>query len=253
MNPLAASPALSDRMGFEASADLYTRVRQREGRLYSDQIASRLPDFPTGHELKNEWLARADSAQRLNRYLADLPSPLHILDLGCGNGWLSHHIAAIPGTKVYGMDRPGPEAAQASRLFGAGNTVFLVANIFHAPFAVSSFDVVILASVIQYFCDLPMLVRTLLPLLRPTGELHVLDSPFYSPHDLDAARERTAAYYTGLGYPEMSRAYFHHTYSVLDQFQPDYLYRPHSLPASLSRQLGRVASPFPWARIRRAV
>ncbi len=252
MIPSSSPLTRTDSRGFGASADLYLRVRQKEGRLYSDEIVSCLPDFPSRHPLKPEWLARADSAQRLRRYLANLPPPVHVLDLGCGNGWLSHLIATLPDTKVWGLDRPGPEAVQAARVFAARNTAFLFADIDRVPFPSSSFDVIILASVIQYFSDLPTLIQGLLPLLKPDGEIHLLDSPLYSAHDLVAARPRTVAYYVGLGYPEMAAAYFHHTAAALDQFRPDYLYRPEALPARLSRQLGRMASPFPWVRIRLA-
>ncbi len=40
--------------------DLYLRVREKEGRLYSDQIVARLPDIPADHPLVDEWRARAE-------------------------------------------------------------------------------------------------------------------------------------------------------------------------------------------------
>ncbi len=67
------------------------------------------------------------------------------------------------------------------------------------------------ASVIQYFPDLPALIRGLRKLLTKRGEVHIIDSPLYGEQGLAAARERTRAYYAGLGFPEMGEQYFHHT------------------------------------------
>ncbi len=242
----------TDSIGLSAVTDLYLRVRQAEGRLYPDEIVSRLPDFPNQHPLRQEWLARADSAQRLCRYLAARGRRQRVLDLGCGNGWLSHLISTLPDTKVWGLDRPGPEVAQAARLFKDGSLAFLVADIDRSPFSEETFDVIVLASVIQYFDALPALIQRFFPLLEPGGEIHILDSPLYAPDDLLAARQRSADYYAGLGYPEMAAAYFHHPASALDQFRPDYLYRPDVGLARFSRRLGRIVSPFPWVRLRRA-
>jgi len=113
--------------------DLYLRVREKEGRLYSDQIVARLPDIPADHPLADEWRARAESANRLAHYIARLPQPPRILELGCGNGWLSHKLASIGGVRVWGLDRGGSELTQAWRLFHASNLVFLNADIFRPP------------------------------------------------------------------------------------------------------------------------
>ncbi len=246
---IASTPVMVDR---RSSAELYLRVREAEGRLYSDEIVSRLPEFPSGHPLKQEWLARSDSSQRLLRYLLDLGRPLEVLELGCGNGWLSHRVAGLPGSRVLGLDRAGPELSQAARLFAGPSSAFVVADLTDAPFLPRSFDVILIASAIQYFPDLPALIRLLLGLLKRQGEIHVLDSPLYSAQGLPAARRRSAIYYSELGFPEMAGAYFHHLASALDEFNADYLWRPQGFVAALDRRLGRVTSPFPWIRIRQA-
>ncbi len=227
-------------------ADLYFLVRQKEGRIYPDTMVEQLPDIPNDHPLKGEWRARAFSARRLSRYLARLPRPLHILELGCGSGWLSSKIAKITGTRVWGLDRAGIELAQAARLFGRPNLAFLSADIFQFPFSEGSFDVIILASVIQYFPDLAALIRSLRLLLIPGGEIHVLDSPIYDASELMAARDRTQAYYATLGFPEMVGYYFHHTTAALEAFSPRWLYRPNVWYARALRSIGYVTSPFPW-------
>jgi SAM-dependent methyltransferase len=226
--------------------DLYLSVREKEGRLFPDPIAAHLPDIPAHHPLADEWRTRAESANRLASYIARLPQPLRILELGCGNGWLSHKLASVDGVRIWGLDRGGSELAQASRLFHASNLAFLNADIFRSPFAPHGFDLIVLASVIQYFPDLPALIRALQNLLTSGGEIHVLDSPLYNDHELTSARERTRAYYASLGLPEMALCYFHHTFSSLHPFSPRWLYRPRDWQVRFWRRLGRVMPPFAW-------
>jgi SAM-dependent methyltransferase len=229
--------------------DLYLRVRDIEGRLYPDQIARDLPAFPNDHPHKVEWMARADSADRLIHYLVRLPTPLFILELGCGNGWLSHKISTIPRVHIWGLDRSGIELTQAVRLFSAPNIGFLRTDIFQSPFILSSFDVIVLASVIQYFPDLPALITNLHPLLTKGGEIHLMDSPIYNKKELESARQRSLTYYNALGFPEMADHYFHHSTDELDTFTPHWLYRPDSWRARFTRLLGKNNSPFPWLYI----
>jgi SAM-dependent methyltransferase len=226
--------------------DLYMSVREKEGRLYPDDLAARLPDLPAHHPLAGEWLARAASCARLKHYLARPARSLAILDLGCGNGWLTHQLACIPSARVFGIDLNSLEIEQAARLFKGANLVFLKADISCPPFSPRSFDVILLASVIQYVPDLPAFILSLRPLLKQGGEIHLLDSPLYRPGELPAARQRTQSYYTGLGFPEMAAYYFHHSISSLDPFSRRWLYRPEGWQARLARRLGQPVSPFPW-------
>lgn len=230
--------------------DLYLSVREKEGRLFPDELAARLPDLPAKHPLADEWRARAASCERLKRYLARASRPLAILDLGCGNGWLSNRLASLPSACVCGLDRNPLELAQAARLFAGPNLAFLEAEVSCLPFSNTSFDVIILASVIQYFPDLPVLILSLKPLLKPGGEIHLLDSPLYRPGELHSARLRSHSYYASLGFPEMAGHYFHHLTASLEPFSPRWLYRPQSLRARLARRLGQACPPFPWVCLR---
>lgn len=233
--------------------NLYLRVREKEGRLYRDDVVAHLPEVPSGHPLRSEWQARGRSLQRLQAYLRDfaVARPARLMELGCGNGWLSRRLADIPGWQVFGLDQLGPELAQAQRLVGSRALAFLSADIFAPSFACTTFDIIVVASAIQYFPDLPGLVRTLCSLLKPRGELHILDSPFYDERTLSEARHRTELYYAGLGFPEMAHHYFHHTFSELSGFAPRWLYQPQGVSTRLLGALGRLDSPFPWLAIRK--
>lgn len=233
-----------------SSSDLYLCVREREGRLYPDDVVSRLPEFRGDTQLTAEWRIRANSISQLTQYLARRERPLTILELGCGNGWLSSQLSRIPETRVWGLDRFSSELIQARRVFRHPNMAFLTADIFTPPFSSKTFDVVVLASVIQYFPDLAQLIKSLQQLIDHEGEIHIIDSPIYRQEEIPHARERTEAYYTGLGFPEMAGYYYHHSVTILDEFPTSWLYHPGSIPARLKRLVGKDASPFPWVVIR---
>jgi ubiquinone/menaquinone biosynthesis C-methylase UbiE len=223
---------------------LYFAVREREGRFYSDEVVKRLPDISPDHRTYPEWRARARSSHRLTAYLSRLEKRTTILELGCGNGWLSHGIAKATSAEIVGMDRESPELTQARRVFASQkNLGWVAADICISPFANGAFDVIVIASAIQYFADLARLVQTLIPLLTARGEIHILDSPLYSIEALPAARERSRQYYENLGFPQMAVNYHHHSVEALTAYHPTWLYTPSS-PAPTHD------SPFPWVCLR---
>jgi len=231
---------------------LYLQVRAKEGRLYADEVVARLPTVPCTHPMWTEWQTRKDSTARLCAYLAQMPKPLTILDLGCGNGWLANQLTQVTGCQVLGLDRNSFELAQAARVFADNSRLMFVnADIFVAPIPEQSLEVVVIASAIQYFSDAPKLIHCLMRLLRPRGEIHILDSPLYAPAEVAEAYTRSQAYYTALGFPEMAERYHHHTLAALSEFKPTTLYNPRSLAAWLRRRLGFSYSPFPWSRLRK--
>ena len=231
--------------------DLYLHVREKEGRLYSDDVVAQLPRMRNGDSLADEWRARSVSASRLTQYLLRRPNLHSILDLGCGNGWLSKLLSTL-GRRVMGVDQNRYELKQAARVFSPNPCLcFIETNIFSAPFVAGTFDVILLASVIQYFPELSALLGMLLRYLKPHGEIHIMDSPLYSDAELQAAVHRSQQYYSSLGFPEMARHYFHHRFSELDRFDAKWLYRPRSHIFRLKRLVDRPDSPFPWIMIRR--
>ena len=98
----------------------YITTRGLENRLYNDEELEKLPDIDAGHTHYREWLMRKRSSQRLVRYLAARKKSMDILEIGCGNGWLSHQFANIPGSQVTGVDINFTELQQAARVFSDG-------------------------------------------------------------------------------------------------------------------------------------
>ncbi len=222
----------------------YTRLREREAWLSSDEELSRLPLVPAGHPHYREWAMRAQSCARLCRYLASKPQGLRVLEVGCGNGWLSYQLARLPGSRVTGIDINATELTQARRVFVyRSNLEFVLGDIRSGVLADRRYDAVVFAASMQYFPDLRETVRFVQrSLLRAGGELHILDTPFYAPQALGGARQRTRAYFEALGCPEMTAYYFHHSRSLLQELGARVAYDP----SSLWQRWRRHRNPFCW-------
>ncbi|MBA4056467.1 MAG: SAM-dependent methyltransferase [Marivirga sp.] len=233
----------------------YIRLRQKEGRVYSDEIAKHLPIIAADHVLKKEWMSRRLSLNKLVVHLKSTGSGKSILELGCGNGWLAHALAISLEGEVCAMDINETELLQGSRVFAsARNLNFLYGDIFTVNVGELLFDTIILASSVQYFSDVKKLMNRLLQLLKLSGEIHILDSPFYSSFsEAEKARSRTIVYFESLGFPEMANRYFHHTLQVMKDFNHELVFNPHSFVNKISQRISSTTgSPFPWIIIRHA-
>jgi ubiquinone/menaquinone biosynthesis C-methylase UbiE len=231
--------------GFE---EHYLPLRSAEGRLFDDQTLAKLPILPDQHILSHEWTIRKHSADKLVAHLRK-KNPSTILEIGCGNGWLLHYIRQSLNVDAAGVDINQPELLQASRVFGKQDSLILVnGDILSHAFQGALADVIIVASAIQYFNNLPLLINKLLTLLMPSGEIHILDSPLYHKQTVGRASLRSTAYFSKTGSSGMANFYFHHTWESLRDFHFQVLYDPMTLQNKIKRKLGS-ASPFPWIRI----
>ena len=230
---------------------VYLRVRREEQRLLPDAQVVHLPRVPMDSQHVREWAIRAHSLERFLTYAKKRFETARILDLGCGNGWMSARLAGLPGAFVTGMDLNSQELEQASRLFGAlENLEFVFGDI--NKVRGGDYDLVVLASAIQYFGEPEDLLNRLLRLLRPGGEIHIWDSPIYHKEEVDSARLRSHAYYKDMGQESMSRYYHHHDWSRLEAFNPKIMADPKSVWSRFQRRvLRRAVSPFPWIGIRK--
>jgi len=228
-----------DDNGFE---EQYLSLRQKEGRLYTDEEVAQLPVIRPTHPLHKEWTLRKESCKRLINYLERKRKPLQILEIGCGNGWLCHQLSKIPACVVTGIDINSKEVEQAKRVFPAltfvyGNPKELAAK--------PQFDVIVFAASFQYFPSPKEILPVCFSMLKWGGEVHLLDTHFYSEADAMEAGKRSEAYFAEHGYASFQPFYFHHTWSSLNAYQFDVLYQPKQL---LNRLFSK--SPFPWIRIK---
>ena len=233
---------------FNSFEQFYLSLREKENRIYTDDAIKLLPEFPSNHPLTKEWLMRKFTFRRLIRYLDEASEEMNpsILEIGCGNGWLCNHLAAIRGSEVLGIDVNKTELEKASAVFQTRkNLTFACADILTATLPYASFDYIVLSACIQYFSDLNRLFEKLFTVLSPRGEIHILDSPFYDESDLLPARRRSEKYFIDAGFPEMIEHYHHHTFANLRRFHPRILYNPNSLFNKIKCKLS-ICSPFPW-------
>ncbi|NEU07713.1 methyltransferase domain-containing protein [Flavihumibacter sp. R14] len=222
--------------------NIYIATRRKERRVYSDDEVRVLPQISSKHEHYREWKIRSQSERRLVHYLKEKQKPLNILEVGCGNGWLSKHLSEIPLSHVTGVDVNQEELNQAERLFKAENLKFIPGDIRSGVLQDRLFDIIVLAASVQYFSSIQGILDACLLHLEPVGEIHVIDTHFYRKSEVSEARKRSEAYYKSIGSPEMAGHYFHHCLEDLSQYN----YRIMKNPSVLQSIIGGVKSPFPW-------
>jgi ubiquinone/menaquinone biosynthesis C-methylase UbiE len=230
--------------GFEK---LYLSSRKIENRIYADDQVRKLPLVSPSHEHASEWEIRRRSSERLIRYLENKNKPLQILEVGCGNGWLSHRISSIHQSQVTGIDVNRFELNQAKRVFSENPNLSFSEGDIKSLSGVREFDIIVFAASIQYFYSLDEVMEDAFSILKKQGEIHIMDSFFYNAHEIEKARYRSHVYYKSIGFEEMSKFYFHHNVLALKSFNFTYLYNP----ARITNLLFGNRHPFAWIRIRK--
>lgn len=241
---------------------MYMEVRRREGRILTDAVVSQLPSFHGDGLFSSEWNWRTKTLERFLKYLSSkhaTSTSVQILDLGCGNGWMSNRMAEQANFEVWGLDLNLEELTQGARLFGRKNLHFIYADLLSQPegtrmddsetsFNSIRFDHIILAASIQYFPDFKVLIQKLQNLLNKKGEIHILDAPIYKNLEEKAlAQERTLAYYTRLGLPRMAQYYHHHILPEARELGGKDL--NDNLKIKVLQKMKWLA-PFPWLRFK---
>lgn len=226
--------------GFE---ELYTAVRAYEEKIYTDAQLASLPDFSI---YSKEWEVRRRSSNRLLAYLGKKRKFLKILEVGCGNGWLSAKMAGLPKTYVTGLDINMAEINQANRVFKMPNLEFTYDAFNENTFDKERFDVIVFAASLQYFSSVVSVLRQAERLLNRGGEIHIVDTPFYDTEEALEAAVRCRHYYEDMGIPEMADHYFHHSISEFWGFKYRILFNPTSLLNRLFKK-----GPFYWISITR--
>ena len=228
-------------------AQQYFLLRKKEGRVYSDNEVASLPEIDKGHKHYHEWQVRKGTSSRLVKYLFNKKKSLEILEVGCGNGWLSAKLAAIPFSRITGIDINAEELNQAKRVFDqVEHLEFFNCSLQDEILSNHKFDIVLFAASIQYFSSLEKMLNDVLSRLNPGGEIHVIDSHFYKGNEIVAARMRSYDYYRAIGFPALIDQYFHHSIDELKLFNYEILFNPNSI----IKKLKKNKNPFYWICIR---
>lgn len=163
----------------------YARHRASEGRaLRGDQLRS-LPYLAEG-VLAPQWAVRARSFEAFVTCVlkpASAGRPIDLLDVGAGNGWLSHRVATC-GHRAVAVDIRDDDidglGAAADLLSDSAARFQCVKASFDAlPFYSGSFDIVLFNASLHYATDLHQTLTEAARVARSGGSLAVLDSPFY--------------------------------------------------------------------------
>ncbi len=175
-----------------------------------DELLAKLPNVPDDHPHAKAWRIRK---QGLNKLLAVLHkyvnSGAKVLDVGCGNGWMSNRIAEA-GFDVTAIDVNLPELEQANRVFTRPGLRFAFADLFVWK-PDNQFEAAVFSSSIQYFKNPKQLLDHLFTVNPNLKTVIISDSPFYSSSEKTNAARRSQQYYTDQGYPEMAANYHHHS------------------------------------------
>ncbi len=186
----------------------YQRVRLREGWGHENARYYRtLPNVSWYDPNRAVWRLRARSFRAFEKQILHpleqrSAPPLKLLDLGAGNGWLSyrlaqrgHHVAAVD-LQTNAFDGLGAH--------GHYDAAFLPvqAEFDRLPFASDQFDLALFNASFHYTTNYAVTLREAGRVLKPEGQVILLDSPVYRDGSSGEAmvRERQAAFERTYGF-----------------------------------------------------
>jgi len=240
-----SSDYLFGEFGSNQFVEQYLALRTKEDRVYTDQQLLELPYISPDHPHAQEWAVREASAIELSVYLR-LTRARHILEIGCGNGWLANKIARIPGTIVTAIDVNRIELEQGARVFRqTPNLRFLAGDLADGILQGEKFNVILFAASIQYFENLDKIMDLAFEHLTAGGQVHIIDSFLYKESEIKAARERTKRYFEDKGFPLMTKYYFHHSLNSVRKYKHKFFYDPKGTTSMVIPNY-RV---FPWIMV----
>jgi len=99
-----------------------------------------------------------------------------ILDVGCGKAWVAQ-LFCPAGYDVVSMDISLRNTSKALKKFPFENHFAVVADAFHLPFKVSTFDYIIASEIIEHVHDPNTFIKNLFSILKPDGKL-IITTPY---------------------------------------------------------------------------
>jgi 2-polyprenyl-6-hydroxyphenyl methylase/3-demethylubiquinone-9 3-methyltransferase len=129
------------------------------------------------HELGDRWqtasdhpiaLLRAENRLRNPWICSHLPSPVKILDMGCGAGFLTHDMAR-QGHEVVGVDLSERSLEVARKMDETGRIDYLMADVAKVPLPEGSFDAVCAMDILEHVENPRAVIQEASRLLKPGG------------------------------------------------------------------------------------
>lgn len=207
-------PIMHDPRAFAAA---YHEARRRERWTDPDDVVRALPRVAATHPHAAEWRIRAITLERIIGVVRPFGRGARVLDVGCGNGWMSAAIARTCGATVHGVDVTEAEIDQARTAWhDISGVTFSLGSIPSTATSMEPVDVVVFAASLQYFADARRAVEQALAITRSGGLVIVADTPWYDASTIEDARSRSRAHYASIGVPDMTEHYFHHDRAQLN-------------------------------------
>jgi ubiquinone/menaquinone biosynthesis C-methylase UbiE len=233
------------RRRFSAFEQHYIGVRNKESRILSVEDIRKLPYPDASDKNHAEWKLRQKSIKRLVHYINNKPTTLRILDIGCGNGFMTNLLAGKINRAV-GVDVNLTELKQAAQAFPDARITWYCLDLLNEVLPEDPFDIITFGASFQYFKDPAQILAVCRKLLAPQGEIHIIDSPFYSDEEKSRAQQNSRNYFQAMQAEAMTEHYHHHSFNALKEFEIEWKYRP----GSFVHKLFRITdSPFPWIKI----
>jgi 2-polyprenyl-6-hydroxyphenyl methylase/3-demethylubiquinone-9 3-methyltransferase len=110
--------------------------------------------------LRNPWV--------LERIVTHRGASARVLDVGCGGGLLSNHLAKA-GLEVHGLDASRESLAVAERYDETRSVRYVLGDALHLPYHDASFDVVCAMDFLEHVEDPAGVIREAARVLRPNG------------------------------------------------------------------------------------
>ena len=215
----------------QAFEHAYRQVRRREGWGSKDpSYYTSLPFRDISGRWPEIWRVRAVSFRALERCVVAgaerrATGPLRIVDLGAGNGWLSHRLA-LRGHEVMAVD------LSADPLDGLGahvhypeesNFLPVQASFDHLPLSAAQVDLIVFNGSLHYSSNYRASLGEALRVLAPSGRLVIMDSPIYrhrrSGEAMMAEKEAELARHQSAADTKGTEGFL--TYRELDRLQRD--------------------------------
>jgi SAM-dependent methyltransferase len=190
----------------------YDAVRTTEGRgSHEPAYYQALPFSDLTGRFRQDWRLRSRTFRTfIDRVLAPLENnrsgPLRILDLGAGNGWLSNRLAQR-GHALAALDLRTGQLDGLGALRHYNLPILAVqAEFDRLPFPRGEFDLLVFNASLHYSTDYRVTLQASLGVLNPTGQLAILDTPFYNKPESGQAmvRERQENFRHEYGFPSDS-------------------------------------------------
>jgi ubiquinone/menaquinone biosynthesis C-methylase UbiE len=133
-----------------------------------------LPSSASESDRLERQAALYGGVEILEPFLAD--GPLRILDVGCGTGFFTRHVATrLPGSRVTGVDMDASRLAFASARCASPNATFERGDMLRLPFADGTFDLAYGRFVLCHLVDPMLALREMARVVRAGGRVVAYD------------------------------------------------------------------------------